>query len=72
MFVVLLCGLAFAVLIAILEFCWNAKKNAQNDRVSGRGIGRESVTGGIMRGRENGHTREWDRKRGGRERLIMH
>ncbi|XP_050735260.1 glutamate receptor ionotropic, kainate 2-like isoform X7 [Eriocheir sinensis] len=31
-FVVLLCGLAFAVLIAILEFCWNAKKNAQNDR----------------------------------------
>ncbi|XP_050735257.1 glutamate receptor ionotropic, kainate 2-like isoform X4 [Eriocheir sinensis] len=33
-FVVLLCGLAFAVLIAILEFCWNAKKNAQNDRQS--------------------------------------
>ncbi|KAB7507988.1 Glutamate receptor ionotropic, kainate 2 [Armadillidium nasatum] len=25
-FVVLLCGLAFAVLIAILEFCWNAKE----------------------------------------------
>ncbi|XP_071541826.1 glutamate receptor ionotropic, kainate 2-like isoform X4 [Panulirus ornatus] len=33
-FVVLLCGLAFAVLIAILEFCWNAKKNAQIDRQS--------------------------------------
>ncbi|XP_042204499.1 glutamate receptor ionotropic, kainate 2-like isoform X1 [Homarus americanus] len=32
-FVVLLCGLAFAVLIAILEFCWNAKRNAQMDRV---------------------------------------
>ncbi|ROT68013.1 hypothetical protein C7M84_013868, partial [Penaeus vannamei] len=31
-FVVLLCGLAFAVLIAILEFCWNAKRNAQIDR----------------------------------------
>ncbi|KAF2357618.1 Ionotropic glutamate receptor L-glutamate and glycine-binding domain [Trinorchestia longiramus] len=33
-FVVLLCGLAFAVLIAILEFCWNAKRNAQIDRQS--------------------------------------
>ncbi|KAK8743063.1 hypothetical protein OTU49_001508, partial [Cherax quadricarinatus] len=33
-FVVLLCGLAFAVLIAILEFCWNAKRNAQMDRQS--------------------------------------
>ncbi|XP_064104775.1 glutamate receptor ionotropic, kainate 2-like [Macrobrachium nipponense] len=33
-FVVLLCGLAFAVLIAIFEFCWNAKKNAQVDRQS--------------------------------------
>ncbi|CAG0924331.1 unnamed protein product, partial [Notodromas monacha] len=30
-FVVLLCGLAFAVLISILEFCWNSKKNAQTD-----------------------------------------
>ncbi|CAH1132878.1 unnamed protein product [Ceutorhynchus assimilis] len=27
-FVVLLCGLAFAVIIAIMEFCYNAKKNA--------------------------------------------
>ncbi|XP_043478892.1 glutamate receptor ionotropic, kainate 2-like isoform X2 [Leptopilina heterotoma] len=27
-FVVLLCGLAFAVLIAIFEFCYNSKKNA--------------------------------------------
>ncbi|KAL7644527.1 UNVERIFIED_CONTAM: hypothetical protein RMT77_005359 [Armadillidium vulgare] len=33
-FVVLLCGLAFAVLIAILEFCWNAKRNAHVDRQS--------------------------------------
>lgn len=33
-FVVLLCGLAFAVLIAILEFCWNSKKNAQTDHQS--------------------------------------
>jgi len=32
--VVLLCGLAFAILVAILEFCWNSKKNAQNDRQS--------------------------------------
>ncbi|XP_063879182.1 glutamate receptor ionotropic, kainate 2-like isoform X11 [Scylla paramamosain] len=38
-FVVLLCGLAFAVLIAILEFCWNAKKNAQNDRACSMHIG---------------------------------
>ncbi|KAF7991161.1 hypothetical protein HCN44_002723 [Aphidius gifuensis] len=33
-FVVLLCGLAFAILVAILEFCWNSKKNVQSDRVS--------------------------------------
>lgn len=33
-FVVLLCGLAFAILVAILEFCWNSKKNAQTDRQS--------------------------------------
>ena len=32
-FVVLLCGLALAILVAILEFCWNSKKNAQTDRV---------------------------------------
>lgn len=32
-FVVLLCGLALAILVAILEFCWNSKKNAQSDRV---------------------------------------
>ncbi|KAK0075271.1 hypothetical protein PV325_007140, partial [Microctonus aethiopoides] len=31
-FVVLLCGLALAILVAILEFCWNSKKNAQTDR----------------------------------------
>ena len=31
---VLLCGLALAILVAILEFCWNSKKNAQSDRVS--------------------------------------
>lgn len=33
-FVVLLCGLAFAILVAILEFCWNSKKNAQTERQS--------------------------------------
>ncbi|KAK7867305.1 hypothetical protein R5R35_002127 [Gryllus longicercus] len=31
-FVVLLCGLALAILVAILEFCWNSKKNAQTDK----------------------------------------
>lgn len=31
---VLLCGLALAILVAILEFCWNSKKNAQTDRQS--------------------------------------
>ncbi|XP_034937984.1 glutamate receptor ionotropic, kainate 2 [Chelonus insularis] len=31
-FVVLLCGLALAILVAILEFCWNSKKNSQPDR----------------------------------------
>ncbi|KAK2582725.1 hypothetical protein KPH14_004995 [Odynerus spinipes] len=31
-FVVLLCGLALAILVAILEFCWNSKKNAQSER----------------------------------------
>ncbi|XP_039304951.1 glutamate receptor ionotropic, kainate 2 isoform X4 [Solenopsis invicta] len=34
-FVVLLCGLALAILVAILEFCWNSKKNAQSDRQEG-------------------------------------
>ncbi|GAB6033600.1 hypothetical protein CHUAL_013605 [Chamberlinius hualienensis] len=33
-FVVLLAGLAIAILVAILEFCWNSKKNAQTDRQS--------------------------------------
>lgn len=33
-FVVLICGLALAILVAILEFCWNSKKNAQADRQS--------------------------------------
>ncbi|XP_042867558.1 glutamate receptor ionotropic, kainate 2-like [Penaeus japonicus] len=31
-FVVLLCGLALAIVVAILEFCWNSRKNAQTDR----------------------------------------
>ncbi|XP_076672090.1 glutamate receptor ionotropic, kainate 2 isoform X3 [Andrena cerasifolii] len=31
-FVVLLCGLALAILVAILEFCWNSKKNTQSER----------------------------------------
>ncbi|XP_044767119.1 glutamate receptor ionotropic, kainate 2 [Coccinella septempunctata] len=33
-FVVLLCGLALAIFVAVLEFCWNSRKNAQNDRQS--------------------------------------
>ncbi|XP_077294860.1 glutamate receptor ionotropic, kainate 2 [Arctopsyche grandis] len=33
-FVVLLCGLALAILVAILEFCWNSKKNAAQGRQS--------------------------------------
>jgi ionotropic glutamate receptor len=32
--VVLLVGLALAVLVAILEFCWNAKMNANSDQVA--------------------------------------
>lgn len=32
-FVVLLCGLAVAVLIAIVEFCWNSKKSAAYENV---------------------------------------
>ncbi len=32
-FVVLLCGLAVAVLIAIVEFCWNSKRNAAYEHV---------------------------------------
>nr|XP_033335759.1 glutamate receptor ionotropic, kainate 2 isoform X6 [Megalopta genalis] len=34
-FVVLLCGLALAILVAILEFCWNSKKNVQSERQEG-------------------------------------
>lgn len=33
-FVVLLCGLAFAVVIAIMEFCYNSKRNAIAEKVS--------------------------------------
>ncbi|XP_064613530.1 glutamate receptor ionotropic, kainate 2-like isoform X2 [Liolophura sinensis] len=33
-FVVLLAGLAMAVIVAIMEFVWNSKKNAQEDRQS--------------------------------------
>lgn len=32
-FVVLLCGLAVAVLIAIIEFCWNSRKSAIYEHV---------------------------------------
>lgn len=32
-FVVLLCGLAFAVVIAIMEFCYNSKRNAIAEKV---------------------------------------
>lgn len=35
-FVVLLCGLAFAVIIAIFEFCYNSKKNALTEKVWAR------------------------------------
>ncbi|CAL4124820.1 unnamed protein product, partial [Meganyctiphanes norvegica] len=31
-FVVLMCGLALAIVVAILEFCWNSRKNSQTDR----------------------------------------
>ncbi|XP_057339211.1 glutamate receptor ionotropic, kainate 1-like isoform X2 [Microplitis mediator] len=33
-FVVLLCGLAFAVLVAIFEFCYNSKRNSISERSS--------------------------------------
>ncbi|XP_037956641.1 glutamate receptor ionotropic, kainate 2 isoform X2 [Teleopsis dalmanni] len=33
-FVVLLCGLALSVVVAILEFCWNSKKHVQNENQS--------------------------------------
>ncbi|XP_069959651.1 glutamate receptor ionotropic, kainate 2 isoform X4 [Cherax quadricarinatus] len=33
-FVVLMCGLALAIVVAILEFCWNSRKNANSDRYS--------------------------------------
>ncbi|XP_075989373.1 glutamate receptor ionotropic, kainate 2 [Anticarsia gemmatalis] len=33
-FVTLLCGLALAIVVAILEFCWNTKKNATQGRQS--------------------------------------
>ncbi|XP_059097759.1 glutamate receptor ionotropic, kainate 2-like [Tigriopus californicus] len=33
-FVVLLCGLSLAIVVAVLEFCWNSRKNAQSDHQS--------------------------------------
>ena len=33
-FVVLLCGLALAIIVAVLEFCWNSRKNSQIDHQS--------------------------------------
>ncbi|XP_032308640.1 glutamate receptor ionotropic, kainate 2 isoform X2 [Drosophila ananassae] len=33
-FVVLLCGLALAVVVAIFEFCWNSKKNVNTENQS--------------------------------------
>ncbi|KAL0853117.1 hypothetical protein ABMA27_012883 [Loxostege sticticalis] len=33
-FVTLLCGLALAIMVAILEFCWNTRKNASQGRQS--------------------------------------
>lgn len=32
-FVVLVAGLAVSLVVAVLEFCWNARKNADEDRV---------------------------------------
>ncbi|XP_055939862.1 glutamate receptor ionotropic, kainate 2-like isoform X3 [Argiope bruennichi] len=37
-FVVLMCGLAVAVLTAIAEFCWNSKKSAQSARKYNDGL----------------------------------
>ena len=33
-FVVLLGGLLVAIIVAVLEFCWNSRKNSQIDRQS--------------------------------------
>ena len=33
-FVVLFCGLALAIVVAVIEFMWNSRKNAATDRVS--------------------------------------
>ncbi len=33
-FVVLLCGLSVAIIVAVLEFCWNSRKNALSDHQS--------------------------------------
>ncbi|XP_034245115.1 glutamate receptor ionotropic, kainate 2-like [Thrips palmi] len=33
-FVVLLCGLVLAIVVAVIEFCWNSRKNARSDRRS--------------------------------------
>ena len=35
-FVVLLCGLAFAVMVAILEFCWSSHISKSSDLISTR------------------------------------
>ena len=38
-FVVLLCGLSLAIIVAVLEFCWNSRKNAQSDhQVRSKGL----------------------------------
>ncbi|KAK0081871.1 hypothetical protein PV326_007462, partial [Microctonus aethiopoides] len=36
-FVVLLCGLAFAVLVAIFEFCYNSRRNSASERTTPSG-----------------------------------
>jgi ionotropic kainate glutamate receptor 2 len=33
-FVVLLVGLAASIIVAVLEFCWNSRKNSQIDHQS--------------------------------------
>ena len=60
-FVVLMAGLALAVLVAICEFVWRSRRNAREDKVRGR-RGREGG-GGSEREREGGREGERERER---------
>ncbi|XP_028034359.1 glutamate receptor ionotropic, kainate 2 isoform X2 [Bombyx mandarina] len=54
-FVTLLCGLALSIVVAILEFCWNTRKNASQGRQSlCSEMGQELRT--AMRGRSSSRT----------------